>query len=133
MEEVKKYPHGTHPNSVANLKPMRKGEPSRNPKGRPKRGLCISEALRKILESKDPKDGELIADKVARKIVDEVLKGNVQMTQILLDRTEGKVELPISGTIGAEVDIDYRGKLLDAISRQSARGGEGEDTQQAQS
>lgn len=133
MEVKEKHTQGKHPNSLANLKPMRKGDPSRNPKGRPKRGLCISEALRAILESKDPKDGKLIADKVAEVIVSGALKGDARMIEVLLDRTEGKVAQPISGAISAEVNVDYRGKLLDAISRHSARGGEEEGTQPTQS
>ena len=104
MEVKEKHTQGKHPNSLANLKPMRKGDPSRNPKGRPKRGLCISEALRAILESKDQKDGKLIADKVAQVIVDEALKGDARMIEILLDRVEGKV----TQAIDAQVDTSVR-------------------------
>jgi len=42
------YPHGKHPNSLANLKPSKPGE-VRNPKGRPK-GYTIKELVRKYLD-----------------------------------------------------------------------------------
>jgi len=59
--------------------------------------------MREILQSKDPADGKRIADKVAQTIIDEALKGNYQMMQILLDRVEGKVMQPVGGPGGKDL------------------------------
>jgi len=104
-EEKKKYAPGKHPNSIAALKPRKKGQPSPNPKGRPRRGLTISDAMREILQSKDPADGKRIADKVAQTIIGAALKGNYQMMQILLDRVEGKVLQPIENKLTGDVQF----------------------------
>lgn len=47
----------------------------------------------------------------------------------LLARMEGKVTQPIGGEGGKpiKVSIDYKGKIISAISRHAARGGESED------
>jgi len=90
-----------HKNTLANM--QKAGQPTKNPKGRPKLGLTISEATRTIIESRDPKTGKKVADSVARKIVEQALAGNPQFMQMLLDRVEGKVTQPLGGGNGKDL------------------------------
>ena len=74
---------------------------SGNPGGRP-RGKSITAKLRKILDS-EYTDGKTVADHIVDTIVKEVLDPsgkygfNTPLLKELLDRTEGKVTLPIGG------------------------------------
>jgi hypothetical protein len=80
--------HNTRGNT-ANLRPPWKPGQSGNPGGRPK-GTSISKLMSAILEETDPKTKKQIAEKVARKIIEHA-EDNASFTNILLDRTEGRV------------------------------------------
>jgi hypothetical protein len=89
--EKKKYAPGKHPNSLVNLKKggWKPGQ-SGNPEGRPKGIKYVSEALREQLGN------EALADELAKKLVERAKKSDSALS-IILDRTEGKVTLPIGG------------------------------------
>ena len=126
-----KYPPGKHPNSLETLEKGRRiWQPGKsgNPQGRPPGIKYVSEALRDLLAS-----DKTLADKLARKLANRALKNSYDLS-LLFERTEGKVTQPIGGEGGKpiEVLIDYRGKMLSAISRHANRSGEGEDTKETQ-
>jgi len=74
---------------------------SGNPGGRPK-GKSITARLRKILDS-EYTDGRTVADHIVDIVVKEILKPsgkygfNTGLLKEILDRTEGKVTIPIGG------------------------------------
>jgi hypothetical protein len=90
-KQKSKYAHGKHPNSLNNLKGRWKPGQSGNPKGRPKGVKYVSEALRDLLAS-----DKGLADKLAKKLANRALKNSYDLN-LLFERTEGKVTLPIGG------------------------------------
>jgi hypothetical protein len=90
-QEKPKYAHGKHPNSLANLNRRWKPGQSGNPNGRPKGIKYISEALRDLLAS-----DEKLADELARNLANRAKKSDSAIN-IIFERTEGKVTLPIGG------------------------------------
>lgn len=116
---------GSNPNSRKNLKKFKPGE-SGNPKGRPQGVKYISEALREQLAHKRVKV-KTPADALAKNVMRRAL-GSDRALEIVLDRTEGKVTQPIGGEGGKpiEVSIDYKGKLIKAMSRHASRAGQSE-------
>ena len=92
-----KYHRGENPKSLANLKPpWQKGHaPLSDP---PEKGFQVSRRLRRMLEelsdfippNANPND-KVYAEQIARQIIIKSAQGDTPMTNILLDRTEGKV------------------------------------------
>ncbi len=75
---------------------------SGNPGGRPKTKL-ITQAYRELLEQLDPKERKTLAQKLARKAVQQALKGNLAALKEITDRTEGKSVQPLSHSgLGSE-------------------------------
>ena len=75
-----------------NLKPAKKGE-VRNPKGRPKKEVCIPDILRKLLDDIDPYDinkKRTALEAMCSKLVKMGIGGNLDAIKIIFDRTEGK-------------------------------------------
>jgi len=77
-----------------NLKPWPKGC-SGNPKGRPKKTLCIADTLRNI-GSEPFGEYETRLEALCRLVYDLALKGTPWAVQFIADRTEGK---PVQMTI----------------------------------
>ena len=130
MEKPKKYPNGKHPNSLKNLKPQRSDEPSHGPKGRTKKEATFSDLAREKAAQvclRWDANGRTWAQYLVDKWFEHAVDNPIYFKE-LLDRTDGKVTQPIVGNVSGEITIDYRDKLLDAISRHSARGGEEENT-----
>jgi len=75
-----------------NLKPAKKGEPSRNPSGRPRKEFCIPDILRRILdeESSYSADKETNLEVICRKAIDLAQGGDKDARNWIADRTEGK-------------------------------------------
>jgi len=103
MEEQKtRYPRGTHPNSLKNLKPYKKGEHG-NAHGRPRKEQSITEAVRVLIRNGKLKDLENLNKKeeyIVRALAVKWLKralANCGDLNSLLDRLEGKVTQPIGG------------------------------------
>jgi hypothetical protein len=81
-----------------NLIPARKGEPSRNPHGRPKKLPQIDKLLADVLG--EEKDGVTAADAILRKLRAMAAQGNIRAAEILLDRAYGKAKQQMDITSG---------------------------------
>ena len=81
-----------------NLIPARKGEPSRNPHGRPKKLPQIDKLLADVLG--EEKDGITAADAILRKLRAMAAAGNIRAAEILLDRAYGKAKQQMDLTSG---------------------------------
>ena len=77
----------------------KKGQ-SGNPKGRPKKGWTWSEALEDAMKEA-MKDGKPVKHHVARALVREALKGNVQAAKEIMNRMDGmpKQAIETDGTL----------------------------------
>lgn len=88
---------------------FRKGQ-SGNPGGRPK-WKPISNALTELLELEIGEYGKFKpktpAQKIAKKMIGDAMKGVTTLVREVLDRTEGKVPLPITGDNGP-IDVNVR-------------------------
>lgn len=100
------------PKSLKNLIPYKKGT-SGNPKGKKKGTLSYTNALRKFLQE-HPEELEKGAKAMAR----GVNRGNVGMTQIVLERIDGPVKKKVDLSIYSEAFSDEaKSELLDIITR----------------
>jgi hypothetical protein len=89
---------GTVPPPEHRFKPGQSG----NPGGRPKSKL-LTQAYRELLEQVDPKERKTLAEILARKAVQQALKGNLAALKEITDRTEGKSVQPLSHSgLGSE-------------------------------
>ena len=89
---------GTVPPPEHRFKPGQSG----NPGGRPKTKL-ITQAYRELLEQLDPKKRKTLAEILARKAIQQALKGNLAALKEITDRTEGKSVQPLSHSgLGSE-------------------------------
>lgn len=86
-----------------NLIPAKKGEPSRNPNGRPKGSPNRATVLRKWLDIatkvKNPETGEMlegtVEDRVAMALIAKAIKGDVQAIKEINDSLYGKAHQAI--------------------------------------
>jgi hypothetical protein len=103
----KKILRGKHPNSIANLKPYRKGQ-SGNPGGKPKVDFARIIA-RAILEQND--------EAAYKALGAALLKGNAYVFKELADRAYGKVKETheLTGADGAPLEVTV--KLVKANSK----------------
>lgn len=93
-----------------NIIPPKKGEPSRNPKGRGKGNLNRSTILKKWLEVqtkvKRPDDGKeemvSLSDAIALGIIRQAMKGDVNAYREIMDTLHGKITDKIDHTSGGE-------------------------------
>lgn len=100
---------------------FRKGE-SGNPGGRPK-SKPISEALLELLGVQPKRYKKLrpktVAGQVAKRMIDDAVKGVTSLIREVLDRTEGKVPLPIMADTGP-IDVNVRIHHIGAQPRHRA-------------
>jgi hypothetical protein len=80
----------------------RKGEPSPNPHGRPKRGTGLTDILREVAEENT--DGVVNKNALAKRIWTEALKGEQWACTLIFNRVEG---LPVART-EIETDVEIR-------------------------
>jgi len=117
-----------HPNSLANLekgKQFQKG--NKLSPGRPRNELSLTNLAREKLDEVclyDPEGRtwkEYLVDRWLAHALD-----NVTYFRELTERLEGKILQPIGGEDGKpiKVEIDYKQKIISAISRHAARAGE---------
>jgi hypothetical protein len=102
-------------------KQFQKGQ-SGNPGGRPK-WKPITEALLELL-AQDLKKykkfrAKTPAQKIAKRMIDDAVKGVTTLVREVLDRTEGKVPLPISTDTGP-IDVNVRIHHIGAQPRHRA-------------
>ncbi|HEY6339330.1 MAG TPA: DUF5681 domain-containing protein [Candidatus Sulfotelmatobacter sp.] len=87
---------GTHVSPATEFKPGQSGHPGGRPRVKP-----ISDALRTLLEKKVEEYEKFKpatqAEKLAQRMIDDSAGGNTACMRETLDRTEGKVPLPIIG------------------------------------
>jgi hypothetical protein len=91
-----------------NLIPARKGEPSRNPKGRPKKLPQLDVLLAEVLGEKN-KDGVTAADMLLRKLRAMAAQGNIRAIELLLDRAYGKAKQTV------DMEVTQRMTIVDDI------------------
>lgn len=102
----------TTPKQLAALRPFPKGV-SGNPAGKKKGTLSYTNALRKYLLA-HPEEME----KGAKAMIKGVNRGNVGMTQIVLDRIDGPTKKKVDLNVYSEAfDDEEKAKLLDIITR----------------
>ncbi|MFQ5850904.1 MAG: DUF5681 domain-containing protein [Candidatus Binatia bacterium] len=110
----RRKPPNAHPN-------WKKGDPSPNPKGRPKNSECITAIIRKMLEEPCPHDKqkrkwkELVAEALLRLVV----KGNSAAINNVMDRIEGKIPLPVTGSDGGPIEGFIKVKFVGNGDRES--------------
>lgn len=104
---------GMHPNSLKNLRSRWPKGHSGNPKGRPKKGDSVTEAIREELEriptiEADGLDGRgrTFAQIIARKTVQLAAAGDDRARNAVLERTEGKVVQPVGGEGGEPIKTE---------------------------
>jgi len=120
IEKIRR-PHKVHPNSLANLRPVKKGDPSRNPKGRLLNRFCITPIQRKMMGEPCPyAPGKTWAEYIARRGL-ELACDNASYYKELLDRLEGKVLQPIGGEGGGPVILRVVYDNSDGIQGTSAK------------
>lgn len=86
--------------------PFQKGQ-SGNPKGRPKKGSAMADALRTVLNKSE--DGKQNKRAVAEKLVELARDGNIEAIKTIFDRTDGKVPQTnvLEGNEDAPIPIRY--------------------------
>lgn len=102
--DKQRAPKGRHPNSMKNLKPFKKGEPSPNPKGRPPKDCSITSIIKAEIDKKVTGDdqGRTWRQMMADSLRNGALKNPALMKE-LLDRLEGKVPPAVTEEEGEPV------------------------------
>ena len=98
--------HALTPAMVANK--WKKGQPSPNPKGRPKGSLDVWARIRQTLQQRVKQGehkGKEFLDLVAIAFVKEVVKGKWPQMKELLDREEGKVPDRFANADGSNIEL----------------------------
>jgi len=92
-----------------NLKPAKKGEPSRNPKGRPKNGFCLTEELRKLLKEKVEGENFTNMARLAKATFEDAIKTDGSSRKIVWDRIDGPISLVLENSDkgGGVFKIEY--------------------------
>jgi len=90
-----------------NLKPAKKGE-SRNPKGRPKKDVCIPDILRDLLSKNLPDDKKnTYLTQICFVAIEQAVNGDKDARNWIADRTEGKaIERMIRQEVKDEIVIE---------------------------
>ena len=105
-----------HPNSLANLKPIKPGE-CLNPGGRPKY-KPITDRIKAILDMEYLANGKTVAQCIAEGVIEDILDpaGNLKhgfntpLLKELLDRVEGRVVEPHAILGDIEITIIHKDK-----------------------
>jgi len=100
---------------------FRRGEPSPNPGGRPKRKLLTDE-LERLLEQEAPNaNGKTCAAAIGETLVKQARKGNVRAIVEIGDRVEGKTRQPVE--LGGELSVHNQvaQRLREAREARAAR------------
>jgi len=111
-----KYAIGKHPNSLKNLNPPKKGEPSRNPNGRPTNRLSLTNLAREKLDQPCPHDPKKTwLEYLVDRWLDQATE-NATYFKELLDRLEGKVVQPVEGTLEVKEAAELTDEQLAVIA-----------------
>ena len=82
--------------SNANLVLIKKGQVL-NPGGRPK-GTSLTAVLRELLDQIPKGDNQKLKEKIVKALLNKALTGDTRALDIIFDRTDGKVSLPLEVT-----------------------------------
>ena len=90
----------------ANLRPVKKGEPGRNPNGRPKKTHAISDILNKIGDKKYNQDSTY-REAMLLQAYKLAIAGDAAARNFIADRTEGKaIERILQEQVDGEIIIE---------------------------
>ena len=81
--------------SRENLIPYKPGE-SGNPSGG-RKGKSLTAVLRELLEQIPKGDTAKLKERIVKALLDKALRGDTRALDIIFDRSDGKVTLPIGG------------------------------------
>ncbi len=89
LEQVKKYPHGKHPNSIKNLKPFKPGENGISPG----QGYSLTSALKHSLDKplKEPLEDAPVRDHIVFATLQGALERETTPLNTVWDRADGKL------------------------------------------
>ncbi len=89
-EDIIKKKRQNNEKSLANLKPIQKGE-VRNPNGRPKKGFCLIECIKDELEKKPFESSPLTNEQlISAALVKMASQGNTKAIDLLMSYTTPK-------------------------------------------
>ena len=88
---------------------------SGNPGGRPK-GTSLTSVLRELLDQIPKGDTAKLKERIVKALLDKALRGDTRALDIIFDRTDGKVSLPL------EVTEVQRIEYVPAKDRDSTQG-----------
>ncbi len=96
----------------------KKGE-SGNPNGRPKKDICLTSLLKKLLDEvpEGEKGGRTWAQLIALVLVRGALKGDRFLIEMVLERVDGKVPQPLQHSGPNEGPIEM--SLIDALHKKA--------------
>lgn len=96
-----------NPKSLKNLRPLKKGEKGRNPKGRPKKLPKLEELLADVLGETNGQGIEA-AKGILMALRAKAAKGDVRAAELLLDRAYGKPKQTIDVNETETIVVDFR-------------------------
>ncbi len=100
-----------HPNSLANLRPFKKGN-SGNLKGHPRKEDCLLDCIKTELNSKSLNGVTTKEQMIANALVSMAEKGNLKAIEILMSYTTAK----------PSIDLTSKGKALELTVRWDGNG-----------
>lgn len=91
---------------MANKNPLNKFKPgqSGNPKGRPKKGMAMTDLLKEELDAVDKGTGKLKREVIAEKLAAGAMAGDITFIKYVYDRTDGPVKQDIN--LDGKLEID---------------------------
>ena len=100
---IKEKPRRISAKSLANLRPQMKGEPSRNPKGRPPKADCLLGCIREELGKKTANGVTTNAALIASVLVAMASKGHIKAIELVLSYLHSKPTQGINMEVKADV------------------------------
>ncbi len=86
-----------------NLIPYKPGE-SGNPGGRPK-GKSLTAVLRELLDEIPRGDTAKLKERIVKALLDKALKGDTKALDLIFERADGKITLPVELTERVKVIV----------------------------
>ena len=93
---------------------------SGNPNGRPKRGLALTDVLREHMDASAEGDGVPRKQRVAEKLYELAMAGNVHALEYIGNRLDGKPTVALSLAGGEDSPLHYRLPVIDGGPRRAA-------------
>ncbi len=97
-----------HPNSLANLRPQKAGEPSHNPKGPPKKVDCLLECIREEMGKPSINPALTNEQLIASMLVAQATKGNLKAADMLMEYTIVKPHADVNVTTNGKQELIVR-------------------------